>query len=454
MHATAAGDLRHEGLHVAFQRLERVADARASHRHERAAERADVDAVHLGHAIGTGAAAHAVGRGDDPAEAVGFDGHAGWLAVAIARVGDPQPRDRTVDGVAVDHRCREPLDLDERRQIGGVAAATRDLREAGHASIGVEHSRKLGARADAHTRIRQRADDVVEADHAAIAEVAVDPVDRPRTLRCAGPGIGREEHLARRRDGSRIGEQEHPATAIADAEHVLPGRSRHRGGDHGVDLDARGGRNHDDRCRGGVVAAASGEPRESGEAVAVAGERGREPRTGAGGDAVGTHRHRRREEVVAAGIGDREARYTARRDVRLGRGQVLRGVEVAFAGVRAIAGDTDLDVAAVGRVDRMLDLEPVVGRDRDRISDDTGILHHAARVDSERFEEVDPAAQFETALWHVHGDRIDLTLIEPHRSTAIAPAQEADRLVVDGVLVARAEGVGLRVGQRGGGAVG
>ena len=438
MDAAGRGHLGDELLDVALDRLERVAHARAGHGHERATEGADVDPVHRGDAVGAQAAADAVGRVDDPAEAVGPDRDAGRLAVAVARIRDPQDTDRTIGAVRIHHRRRESLDLDERWQVGRVAAAAADLPEPGDPAVGVEHGRELGPRADADAWILGRAHQVVEANRAAVAEVSAEPVDRARALRRAGPRVDREEHLARRGDGAGVGKQQHAATAVARPEaRVAVGARR---GDQRVDLDARRRRHHHDGRGTRVVAAAGGELREAGQAAAVAGERGRKPGTRAGRHPVGAHAERRREEVVVAHVCEREARHAAGRHDRVGRGPIRRGIEVALTGVRAVAGDAELHVAAVDGVDRVLHLEAVIGRDRDGVGHDPGVLDHPTGVDREGLEQVDPRHQVEHALWHVHGDGIDLALVEAHRPRVVAPSHEPhhrppararDRILVD-----------------------
>ena len=179
---------------------------------------------------------------------------------------------------------------------------------------------------------------------------------------------------------------------------------------------------------------------EAREAAAVAGERGREPGTRAGRDAIGADRDRRREEVVVARVRERQARHSAGRHDRVGRGPIRRGIEVALTGVRAVAGDPELHIAAVDGVDRVLHLEAVIGRDRDGVGHDPGVLDHPTGVDREGLEQVDPRHQVEHALWHVHGDGIDLALVEAHRPRVVAPSHEPhhrprararDRILVD-----------------------
>ena len=111
VHATAAGNLCHEGLDVTLKRLERIANAGPRNGDQRATDRTDVHAVHR-RAVGRGRGARR--RVHDPAETVGADCHLGRLAIAVARIRDPQARDRAV--VTHDRGCgRQPLDLDFRR---------------------------------------------------------------------------------------------------------------------------------------------------------------------------------------------------------------------------------------------------------------------------------------------------------------------------------------------------
>ena len=171
----------------------------------------------------------------------------------------------------------------------------------------------------------------------------------------------------------------------------------------------------------------------------------REPRQGvpcAAGDKPGasatcrdlaSNRHGRIEEVVFSGVGQSDTCDGPTNDVRRALRQVGRGVEVTLARVRAVAGDADLDIATVRRIDPVPHLEAVVGGDRDRVGHDPGGLHHPAGVDGERVEEVDRVGQREHPLGQVDRHRVDLARIEalwPQAADAI-PANESHGLAVD-----------------------